>query len=620
MKRIILLMTAFIILLAFVGCGQEVPDSSDNEDVDTSASQDNSDSGSDSSSSVDSSAPSSTESSKTDESSDDSITTDSSSTESEDKPNINIPSTDSSTANKPDSGDDSAERVFKVYLEFNGAPFVQETGDPIIASWNDGLSYVDSEVNKDGYAVAEGLDGNYIVTLKNIPDGYAYNPNPYNEETKTYGYEATNDYPEITIEIYKIGTTKGAGSTEHNRTVMTRTGVYRATLTSSGHKIFFEFAPKSSGTYTIESWVPVTDDKINPKVDVYTSSFAAPIYQYTIDAGATEGKYYTKNFKYEVEIAEEMISSGGQVVFVFSVYATARNDRYFPLNVDFAVTYDGGFELDRTRSEFMVPDELYGIMAKKLEEMKAFSKEELYEEYGLGEPSYTSLAKLSSAKLWDGASLNLFLNQNVEIRAVAVEYLFSYFNKFYSDIKGKSWVNPASAIGSKLVLIGTGYEYNEKTGFYHKYDEKLYENDPYGYGKGFGPVLYADISSPVRTGILEDPFTSIEYHGNKALTVSNGTENYKLFIESYEKANAMTVQVLGGEIECPEEFKNLIGYASIVNSDGAVPVTKELAEFLQKYSINQAMFMDGDGWAEKAETPYQSTEEYQWLFACGYYE
>ena len=617
MKReFLLLIMAIVTLLVFVGCGELVPIGSGDGgslDVDSSATQESTDN------SVNSSTSSSVENSSTDSSKDD-IATDSSSAESKDEPNINIPGTDSSVTEKPDDGNNESERVFKVYIEFNGSPFVQEDGTPIIVSWNDGLTYVDAEVNQYGYAKAEGLDGNYMVTLKNIPEGYAYNPNPYNEETKSYGYEVTNDSPEITIDIYRLGTTKGAGSTEYNRTVMTRTGVYRATLTGTGHKIFFEFAPKSSGTYTIESWVPVTDDKINPKVDVYTSSFAAPIYQYTLDSGAAEGKYYTKNFKYEVEIAEEMISSGGQVVFVFSVYATARNNSYFPLTVDFAVKYDGGFELDTTHSEFVVPDELYGIMAQKLETMKSLSKEELYSEYGLGETSYENLAKLSTAKLWNGTSLNQFLNENEEIRAIAVGYLNSYFGKYYNDTEGKSWVNPASPIGSKLVLLGKGYEYNEKTGFYHKFNEKLYEDDPYGYGKGFGPVLYADITSPVRTGILEDPFTSIEYRGNKALTVSNGTENYKLFIESFEKANAMSIQVLGGGVECSDALKNLIGYASITNSDGAVPVTKELADFLQKYAINQAMFMDGDGWAERAETPYQSTEEYQWLFACGYYE
>ena len=115
-------------------------------------------------------------------------------------------------------------------------------------------------------------------------------------------------------------------------------------------------------------------------------------------------------------------------------------------------------------------------------------------------------------------------------------------------------------------------------------------------------------------------FNMVEYVGNKALTVSNGTENYKFFIESYASAQQMCMQVLGGAIECSKEYEGLLGYASIVNSDGAAPVTRELMEFLQKYSVNQVLFMDGDGWAETGEPPYESTEKDQWLFACGYYE
>ena len=102
--------------------------------------------------------------------------------------------------------------------------------------------------------------------------------------------------------------------------------------------------------------------------------------------------------------------------------------------------------------------------------------------------------------------------------------------------------------------------------------------------------------------------------------MSNGTEDYKFFVESYEKAQSMSQSVLGGGIECPEELEGLLGYASVVNSDGAVPVTEEVRQFLQKYSVGQVLFMDGDGWAETGDNPYESTEKDQWLFACGYYE
>jgi len=597
MKKIVILLLIIILSLALFACGNSSTTNS-SDDVESSI---DSSGGGQSSDTADSSANSST--------------TDSSATDNS--------STVNSGVDKPDGGNDSSEAPrFKVYLEYDNNSFTENSTD-ITVVWSDGLSYVEAQANENGIATGEGLDGNYFVTLKNIPDGYTYNPNPYNKETDTYGYEVTNDNPEITIELFKIGTTKGAGSTEYNRVVITRTGVYRATLTGGEHKIFFEFAPKSSGTYTIESWVPVTDDKINPKVDVYSSSFAAPIYQYTLDTGSAQGKSYTKNFKYEVEIADEMISSGGQVVFVFSVYATARNAKYYPINVDFAIKYNGGFDLNHTQSTFMVPNELYGIMATKLMQIKMLSYEEFiseYASYGVTKEHYDAIQDISTAKLGDGAELNHFLNTYEPIRGIAVGYLNSHFNSFYDDIKGKNWKNPGTPIGSNMVLIGDGYRLNTATGFYHKYDEVAYADDPYGYGEGYGPVVYADITVAMRTKIMDGSFDTVEYRGNKVLTVSGGTENYKLFIESFDKADQMSIQVLGGGIECDEKLKHLIGYASIVNSDGAVPVTEELRDFLQKYAINQAMFMDGDGWAERADNPYQSTENDQWLFACGYYE
>ena len=460
----------------------------------------------------------------------------------------------SSTQAPPVIGDGEQEFTVQIVCK---DPVFEQGIEPITVTWTDGVTYVESQTDANGMATAGALDGNFIVTLKNLPIGYTYNPNPYNAKHKTYGHLATNDDSEITIEIFRLGDTTGAGNDLYKRKVLEKTNVYRATLLSSDQKIYFEFAPKKSGTYTIESWLPVTDDKINPKVDVYSSNAAAPMYQYTLDLGGAEGASYTKNFKYEVEIADEMISSGGQVVFIFAIYTTARNDKYYPVNVDFAVQYNGEFELQHIKSDFVIPQE--------------------------------------------------------------TDIIRPTLSQYYEDIEGKEWHSPAITIGGKKVLITAQgnkvyYKYNEATRFYHKYDAEKYASDPYGYGAGYGPVLYADITSSTRTSVLDTAFTLIEYKGNKALTVSNGTENYKLFIEGY--SDAIT--------NCPEEYKYVTAYAHIVNKDGAAPVTRELKEFLQKYSINQLMFMDGDGWAETGKTyggeSYESTENDQWLFACGYYE
>ena len=519
-----------------------------------------------------------------------------------------------------DKDDEDEEIVFRVYLEYNGEAFTSSSDVPIVVTWSDGISYVNANVDKDGMASVIGLDGDYDVTLKNLPEGYTYNPNIY---------RATNDTPEIVIDIYKLGTSKGSGTGVYspNRKVLTKTSMYRATLTSDNQKIYFEFAPKASGTYTIESWLPITDDKINPKIDVYSSNSAAPMFQYTLDSGGAEGKNYTKNFKYEVYIADEMISlSGGQVVFIFAIYTTARNDKYYPVNVDFAVQYEGGFEINRPDSNYVMPEQMYAKMGEVVKEMKSLSRDEFmskysvsgYEEY-YGE-AYADIQRLTNLDLEDAISLNVLFNAHPFIRSIASAHYKSYLNGYYDDIEGKTWQNPSTVINGRTVFIGTNYKFNDNTGFYHKYDETKYASDPYGYGEGFGPILYADISTAARTGVLDTAFIAIEYIGNKALLVSNGTEYYKLFIEGYENVQSMSLSTYGGEMDIPEELKNTYGYNDFVNKDGAVPVNREVHDFLQKYSVSQVLFMDGDGWAETGTIPYESTEDDQWLFACGYYE
>lgn len=138
----------------------------------------------------------------------------------------------------------------------------------------------------------------------------------------------------------------------------------------------------------------------------------------------------------------------------------------------------------------------------------------------------------------------------------------------------------AASNGTGL-LTGTDYKYNEETGYWHRYYK---ETDTYG------PILCAKITKPCA--YYEEALSLIESHGNKNLTVSNGTENYKQFIE--------------------------IDYAATCNSDGVCYVTMELKEFLQKFSVSQRLFFDGNGFVET--TGVYAIEEDQWLFACGYYE
>lgn len=130
------------------------------------------------------------------------------------------------------------------------------------------------------------------------------------------------------------------------------------------------------------------------------------------------------------------------------------------------------------------------------------------------------------------------------------------------------------------LIIGEGFKYNEETGFWHVYDNTTGE---------FGPVLCAKITAPCA--YYEESLNLIESHGNKNLTVEKGTENYKVFVEQE--------------------------YAAVCNQDGVCFVTNEMKEFLQKFSVSQRLFFDGNGFVEL--TGVYAAEDDQWLFACGYY-
>ena len=112
----------------------------------------------------------------------------------------------------------------------------------------------------------------------------------------------------------------------------------------------------------------------------------------------------------------------------------------------------------------------------------------------------------------------------------------------------------------------------------------------------------------------------MENVGNACLTVENATENYKLFIEG--GAAVVEAGVVG--MENLGHLKGLADYIPDSNTYGVYPVTKEVQEFLQKFSISQRYFSDGNGWAETTAEDelghrIYSTEDDQWLFACCYF-
>lgn len=457
------------------------------------------------------------------------------------------------------STDDPADKKdddFTVMLSYGGQMYVPKSGT--VAKWSDGNSVHEAAFGEDGMARISGLDGDYQVTLSSLPKGYTYNPNIY---------VATNDSRNVVIELYKYKTSKRGGDGLYNCISVTEIGVYRTELSSASQVVYYEFIPKQSGTYTIESWVDITANIVNPQYDKYNGTGAAKFFIDTIDTGGAQSTY-TKNFKYTIEVDEELIGN----IYTFGVKVLS-NDANFPVTLDFAIQLNGGFEYDWGSSDLIIPTEIDNINWDKVNVLKT------------GNTFVGAEKKLSNGK---------------------------------------------------LLFDEDDYGFDEELGCYRKKDPVT--------GELTGPVLYAYITSACR--FYDVPLITIEYAGNKALTVDNGTKNYKLFIEGFSALTGMggvyfcnsdCICRLRGECNgachegcenckdtcrpCPDGAFGNEGYAGACNSDGVVPVTRELKEFLQKFSISERLYFDGDGWAEANPTlQIDAGEDDQWLFACGYYE
>lgn len=572
----------------------------------------------------------------------------------------------------PQQGEKPADGKFTASLKFNGALFKPE--GEITVQWTDEFNLHQATLDDEGMATVTGLDGDYTVTVFGLPEGYAYNPNAKSQL-------ATNDKPHVDIEVYKIiETGRETGSDLYNHIInISSPGIYRVELKNEEQVVFYQFVPQFAGTYVIESWADTTAQVLNPKIDVYYGSVAYKTFAYTKDdGGVSDG--FTKNFSYTVEIDDSQFSEdgrGGQAVYAFGVKASVRGNKY-PAYVDISLTLDGGYEMPTTQTDMMVPYDLYQLMRNHLMEFQRIGYDAMLEKVGyvgLSREAYDTFCELDFA---------VDETKDAEEEAKRVHKLFldiwnnEIGNGLYSPIvnclrglyeEGGQFVGAESAaknLQNRFIFDGGMYRFNEKTGVYHLYDAALYtsgsldaKNREYAakYGEGYGPILYAHITSNCR--FLDESFYTVEYRGNKALTVSNGTENYKHFIEGWARMlNGMgdvpgaycskncncyvnPSDVMGDKLNCvqnnsactpgcmtcdsacnycPEELLRAPGYAQFVNSDGNFPVTPEIKDFLQKYSVNQLLFFDGNGWVEENPTVrVDATEENQWLFACGYY-
>ncbi len=543
----------------------------------------------------------------------------------------------------------------------------EEEKKTIKAVWTNGFSYHEASFDENGQASVSGLDGDYRVTLSDLPSGYSYNPNLY---------IAKNNKKDLIIEIHDYKPTRGTGSNRYDKSIkISKIGLYQAQLEDKGDIVFYQFTPKESGKYKIESWADISSNTINPKLEIYRGqAVGASYYVMTLDDGAegTQGTF-TKNFAYEWSVSPEEVGNA----FIFGIKADVNSSAEEKINVNFAITLNGSMGSKNSPIEMMVPYELLENLYFEIRTLQKMSKSEyesfMKKEAGLGFAGNESdaLKRLDFPTLeitfdeegnviknYTGNHKNLY-DIIVSKKAMGCDFtaLSTYLNSLYeksgsyhyaeSDIDG--------AEGRKL-FDQNMYRISPVDGFYHLYDEEKYASTD-----GFGPILYVDITTGGR--FLDTGLNNVEYRGNKALTV-DVSKNYKHFIEGYLSLitpRGTYPNIIGAyycvylgedprvlERNCPcitsdnpcgracyegckacaEECRfinpNLdyaVGYADLANSDGRVPVTLEIKEFLQSFSISQRYFADGNGWVE--ENPnyaVDAPEDSQWLWACGYYE
>ena len=193
------------------------------------------------------------------------------------------------------------EESYTVSLAVNGKKFIPEGAD-MYAQWTkltdtgDIAGFKKSTFNEDGIAFVNNLDGEYRITLGNIPDGYAYNPNLY---------VTSGNSRNIVVELYPIIQTKNSGSDLYDNIIEIRqTGVYRVTiekLYAVKEGVYFQFSiPRDGGVYSIQSLADVLQNTINPIAEIYNGSSAFKAWSHTCDDGVEfENGSYTKNFYFE---------------------------------------------------------------------------------------------------------------------------------------------------------------------------------------------------------------------------------------------------------------------------------------------------------------------------------
>ena len=502
--------------------------------------------------------------------------------------------TDTSTNTNTDTGSGENENkypetAFKVTLEKNGQAYIPQ--EEITAFWTGEDDSVHSATfDEYGVAWVDGLDGDYMVTLSHTPNKIAYNPNDAKNHT------ATNDNRDVVIELFDIIQTQGTGAKLYSEIQIHRVGVYQVTLKSASHTVYYEFAPRETGMYTVESWMDTTAELYNPYCESYTGQAVGALYHTaTIDGGGAEG-IYTKNFKNGININKELLGN----VLVYGIHVDAKNAESYPVTVTFALDLNGEYDVVlNTEGDMYVP------------------KEDMSDYWNTNHEYGSDYELVGAEKPIEGRE-NAFI---------------------YDERNYKLWSKDAGG-----------------DGFYHVYDKEKYpETGGYGpilYAHIYSPTPYFDspISSMEMAGnkcltiTLDGEKINYKHYieGYSKLASRNESEynggsyycsEYCICHTGQDHDLACTEDCTSCHEDCRRIKPELIyneGLKKYQNSDGMVAVTEEVKTFLFKFSRNSRYFADGEGNCElngltkiidgnEVQCSIDSDDESQWLFACAYY-
>lgn len=254
-----------------------------------------------------------------------------------------VPNKGNSTT--PEPGKDDDKTAYTVTLIYENKSF--RPTETIFARWIGEEGVYEAEFDVFGVATKTGLDGDYRITLSKAPSGYTYDPN---------NIYADNDHRNIKINLLKLITPEGGdGSDIYDNVIrISQLGTYRTTINerfSGSHsnennstgRVFFSYNPRASGVYSIESWVDIVTNQVNPRVDRFSGTFAWSKYADTQDDGGSFSTF-TKNFRMVVSLTQEEIGN----VWKFAICADVVDESLYPVTIDFTIKYESGYTVDKT--------------------------------------------------------------------------------------------------------------------------------------------------------------------------------------------------------------------------------------------------------------------------------